>query len=214
MSQLWDEGNYVGNLVSGVFGKNDKGTQQVVLTFDIEGNKKIVFGYLSPAAEERTFDDLEKLGWNGSMADPQFANGDKVDLYMKHGEPYEGKINEKWMISNGGFKVAPMARDEQRVIEARFKNRKGGSSAPSRPAPGKPAPSRSTAPARPTSAPSKPAPPAFGKDECWAEFEKNNLDNNHFYKCIEEVEKDTKKSEADFNDADWRAVCEAGKIPF
>lgn len=213
---LWDEGNYVGDLESGVFGKNEKGTQQVVLTFDIEGNKKRVYGYLSDAAREYTFETLEQLGWNGSMSSPEFANNKKVELYMKHGDPYEGKVQEKWMVSNGGGKVAPLAADEARRIEALWKSSRGGNKAPARPTPGgRPAPARpaSTAPARPSAAPAKPA-DDFGKDQAWDAFEKDGKDNNTFWAAVGAVEKQKGKVEADFTADDWKEVVVAKDIPF
>lgn len=209
--QLWDAGNYKGNLVEAVFGKSSTGKPQVVMTFDIDGNRKLVFAYLSDAAKERTFDDLEKMGWNGSTADPQFTNPNGVELYMKH-DTYEGKTNEKWSISSGGFKPEPLATDDLKRIEAQFRNRKG-SPAPSRSAP----PPRSAPPARSAPPPRTPTntEPKFGKDEAWDAFEKGGVSSPEaFNGAIEATEKARNKTEAEFTADDWKYVCELKDIPF
>lgn len=210
--QLWEAGNYVGDLVEAVFGKSNKNTPQVVFTFDIEGNRKMVFAYLSDAAQERTFEDLEKMGWNGSTSKPEFSNPKRVELYMQH-DTYEGKTNEKWNISSGGFKPQPMAQDEMRRIEALYRNR-GGKTAPSRPAPSRGSP----APSRPTPAPSKPAPSQqgdnFSKDDAWALFEQAGKTANDFFEVISGVETEKGLSESKFTAAEWRYVAGTAGIPF
>mgnify|MGYP000924591099 CR=1 FL=1 len=207
MSELWNPGNYVGNLVSGEFGKNDKGTPQCVLKFDIEGNQKIIFIYLSDGAREIAFEQLEQLGWNGSTSSPEFANGQGVDLYMKV-ERYEDKDREKWSISRG-FKTEPMAQDEARRIEALWKQRGKPGATGSKPA--------ASAPARTsTAAPSRTAPTgdAFGKNEAWDAFQKKGKSSGDFYAAVDGLLAEKKIEESAMTTADWRYVAGIAGTPF
>lgn len=116
---------------------------------DITPATRTITMWLTPAAQERTFAQLESMGWNGSFAAPEFSmeNVTQAQLACEH-EPYKGKLQERWSLyeyNSSMNSLADAPADVIRTLEANYKNAKSAKRKPT----GRPAPVKTTVSAPP-----------------------------------------------------------------
>lgn len=126
MSDLKD-GRYRARAIDGNFGRSSKGTDQVVILFELEsGHRRTWYGYLSDAAVDRTLEalracgvtELESLAGLGSC---------EVEIVLAT-ELFEGKQNQRIAFVNalgsGSVKLkAPMSDGDRKAMAARLKGK-------------------------------------------------------------------------------------------
>lgn len=220
MSQLWEAGQYEGNLVSAEFDVTDNGKDRTTLTFEIQGHQKKVYLYWSGGAAEYTAQKMKHLGWNGDIDAPEFSNTEGIELSCKH-EEYQGKNKERWDVWVPRERKAPDSSAKANIKS--LWRAQGGAAAP-KPAAGKPgAPPKATAPKSPPKGPPK-APPkdeTADKDAPWVENEDSawekwveaagdtEIDQGRWFKVIEATEKKWGISRSEFGGAAWAEVAKA-----
>lgn len=184
-SQLWPEGPYDAKPESIIYDESSqKGTPHFKVTFDIEGNKKHAYLYLSDAAWPNSEEKLKKLGFNGEFEAPAIDTSLTITLNCKH-ETYNNKTREKWDFFAKDRAAATLDKSKAMQLKARFK-----ASAPSasKPPTGKPTPPAPKVSTPPTKAPPSKGPPPQGKpspsnamvaqdkDEAWEYWGKKHPD--------------------------------------
>lgn len=210
-------------LKEATFGEGDFGPQWV-LTFDVQGAKKIVYlgtgtdqtDQNGKTALDRTVATLGKMGWNQDFDNPIFT-GTHFDLYMKR----NANDKERWYISSGAYNVKPASTDMKQQFKTAFRAANG---AP-KPAGARPAPAATTAPARPAAAPARPTAPAKpapkggaipkNGDEAWAAIIKvrPDADSVNFWNLVAQIGEENSVAEADFTPALWQKVVDAASLP-
>ena len=150
-------GSYCGKIVCAVNTSSRKGTPGIIVTVnvdfqyvdgepkDIEPFEQQIRLYFAPGENERiSCEQLQRVGWNGSLRTPDFKDESKtagVPLKMKI-KSYEGKSQEEW--SFGDVEAPPATDAECSRIEAYYRAKFGKTSKPA----GKPTPP-TTAPVTP-----------------------------------------------------------------
>ncbi len=153
-------GTYHGTLIEGVPCKTQKGTDQIVLRFDItlmwdgtnwqsmQIDDRRVYLSLSGAAWSYTERKLLSLGFNGDFLAPGFdqaivTKGTQLECTENN---YGGKISERWDLLGfgGGGEIERMPEGEARKLNARWKTSVSRQTkpegAPAAPPPAQPAP--------------------------------------------------------------------------
>ncbi len=165
---MLDQNSYFGRLIdAGLTVIGEKQTPAMVLTFEIthqaqsgkwdpitEVRRDVAF-FLTEKARDTSFSDLMKIGFNGDMEAPKFAQDltDGTELSVEH-ETYNGKTSERVRIAKlkpAGRERKPPAKDVARLLAAQFKQAAASSARPSTPPPMAP-------PAMPAHDPADPTP--------------------------------------------------------
>jgi hypothetical protein len=130
---MLDAGKYRAHAVNSDAGYTAKGTEQIVLTFELHNDKRSTithYRYLSDAALEYTLKDLRTIGWIGDDVG-DFAKGlpsgcdREVELVIHH-EEFEGKTHARVRFVNAVGGVAlknAMAPDQAKAFGARMKGK-------------------------------------------------------------------------------------------
>lgn len=134
MSIFYQEGPYVGEIISQALGKAKTGTPQFILQFKVLDGGPVYTRTIFMAITEKTVEfvvaALEKLGYGAGTfgaLDPSHPNhesfvGRQIDVYCRHENDQNGNLREKWSISRGAsaFKVDPLDNRELRKLDALF----------------------------------------------------------------------------------------------
>lgn len=207
MSQMFPEGYYTGTIKSlAMITSRQKGTPGVELEIEVEGHKRRVQWYFSGKAEERTYENMRRIGVNLDTDPPSFST-EPFEWACRH-EPYGEKVTEKWDIAPPPREVKPMDNDRLRLIKAKLASKQPGK--PSTPPP--PAP-KAAPPKPPPKGPPKPAGKVFkDADEAWAELVSlyGEPSEKEWNRVIAEVGKG--RDQDSFMSEDWKAVVD-GYIP-
>lgn len=164
---------YFGKMVNAAFGAiGQHDTPAIVLTVelthvaaggewrDIETTKRDIPFFLTENAKERSFQDLQKLGFNGDFDAPKFSDPDLaagLELTVIN-ETYNSKLQDKVSITKlkaGGRELKAVNADVKRSLAAQFKTLTSASARPSTPPPPRAAPPAAGAappPSRPADA--------------------------------------------------------------
>lgn len=89
----------------------------------ITEEKRTLFMYMSEGAWPYTQKDLERLGFNGDFDKPELSQRahEGFEVRCAH-EEYNGKTREKWSLAREGDREKkPLAKDQARVLAARWK---------------------------------------------------------------------------------------------
>jgi hypothetical protein len=123
MTPFYEEGNYLGQVMSQAMTKAKTGTPQFVLRFKVltyaDGSsvprqyERTMYRSITDKTMEYVKQDLETLGFKGTslrqldpnQGDFQDLSGIEVELYCKHEEGQDGELREKWMLSRQSSKA-------------------------------------------------------------------------------------------------------------
>lgn len=124
MSLYYDVGLYLGQVTAQAMGETKNGNTQFVLTFNVLGKidqtepdkliqceqyQRSVFMVFTEKTIDFLLEQLQSIGFHKpsfsfldpSRPDHQSFVGQEIEFWCKHSE-WEGKVSEKWSISNGG----------------------------------------------------------------------------------------------------------------
>lgn len=126
-------GKYQGEISGLVVTKSKSGSPQVELKCDVfdvftDGQfipmnnpiERTIYLSLKGGAEKISFDQLEKIGFNGSFQSPEIANQSQIfDCYE---ESYKDKTYTKWRLDLGRPESEPADIGTVKKAEARWRN--------------------------------------------------------------------------------------------
>jgi hypothetical protein len=124
-----DRGNYRARAIDHQFGFAEKGTEQIVVTFEIteegdfRGHTIAWFGFFTEATSERTVQALRTCGWEGDeLSELVGLDRNEVVLVIDH-EEYNGKTQArvKWVnrLGSGRIELKKKMTDAQRGVLAK-----------------------------------------------------------------------------------------------
>lgn len=136
---MLEPGDYLGSIAEAVatFSKQ-KRTPCLLVTFNVHYRsgydtdntlawlplsapvRAYVYIWLSDNAKASSKQKLEALGFDGNFDNPAFSHGDEVQLRMDH-EEYDGKVREKWELSNWGDGPEKLPADQTRQLSTWWK---------------------------------------------------------------------------------------------
>ena len=160
MSLYYDVGLYLGSVTAQAMSETKNGNPQFVLTFNVIGKldqsqpdsvircnpgQRSVFMVFTEKTMDFALENLKAIGFNKSsfsFLDPNRQGyhdfiGQQIEFWCAHKE-YEGNLNEKWSISNGGggLNLKPVEPAAIRKLDALYgaKLKAGAAPEPSKPA--------------------------------------------------------------------------------
>lgn len=144
MSVFYNQGLYLGTVVSQAMSETSNGNPQFVLTFNVVGKvdqtqpdtilscqegQRSVFMVFTEKTIDFSLEALKSIGFykpsfsflDPSRPDHQSFVGKEIEVWCAH-KPYENELREKWTISNGGggLNLKPIQSATMRKLDSMF----------------------------------------------------------------------------------------------
>lgn len=128
-------GRYLARANSATLGKTSKGTEQVVVSFNVlapescSGERISWYGYFSEKTVDRTLEALEHCGWDGSsLSDLSGITTRDVEIVVEHEQDPEDadliRARVRWVNAPGGASVKEkLSEAEAMILEERIKGK-------------------------------------------------------------------------------------------